>query len=116
MKSTSVVTLALLTALGLWSNAPAQAAEVTILVNQGAVSGVRDLAAAFEKASGHKVVVDFVGIPQQAEKINSETMAAIIKARPRRVIRLGRTTNHGRKISKTASEQTAAQKAGAMVR
>ena len=61
----SLITLGLLGALGLWSKAPAQAAEVTILVNQGALSGVRDLAAGFEKASGHKVVIDFVGIPQQ---------------------------------------------------
>ena len=41
---TSLISFGLLAALGLWSNAPAQAAEVTILVNQGAVSGVRDLA------------------------------------------------------------------------
>ena len=75
---TSLISFGLLAALGLWSNAPAQAAEVTILVNQGAVSGVRDLAAAFEKASGHKVVVDFVGIPQQAEKINSDAAGDLV--------------------------------------
>ena len=78
MKSTNVVTLALLAALALWSNTPAQAAEITILVNQGAVSGVRDLAAGFEKGSGHKVVVDFVGIPQQAEKINTDAPGDLV--------------------------------------
>ena len=37
----------------------AVAAEITIMANQGAVSAVRDLAPAFEKLSGHKVVVVF---------------------------------------------------------
>src|SRR4051812_44826891 len=36
----------------------AMAAEIIILANQGALSAVRDLAPAFEKASGHKVVVN----------------------------------------------------------
>jgi len=35
---------------------PAQAAEIVILGSQGNISGVRDLAAGFERASGHKVV------------------------------------------------------------
>jgi molybdate transport system substrate-binding protein len=35
----------------------AQAAELVILTNQGATPGVRELAAAFERASGHKVAV-----------------------------------------------------------
>ncbi len=35
---------------------PAQAAEIIILGSQGSISGVRDMAAAFEKASGHKVI------------------------------------------------------------
>ena len=38
----------------------AAAAEITILANQGAVSAVRDLAPAFEKASGHKVIISFL--------------------------------------------------------
>ena len=75
---TSLITLGLLGALGLWSHAPAQAAEITILVNQGALSGVRDLAAGFEKASGHKVVIDFVGIPQQNEKINTDAPGDVL--------------------------------------
>src|SRR5207253_7597933 len=75
---TSLLALGLLGALGLGTRAPAQAAEVTILVNQGALSGVRDLAAGFEKASGHKVVIDFVGIPEQAEKINSDAPGDVV--------------------------------------
>src|SRR6266404_5343878 len=37
--------------------AAALAAELIILTNQGATPGVRELAAAFERASGHKVTV-----------------------------------------------------------
>ena len=75
---TSLLTLGLLGALGLGTQAPAQAAEVTILVNQGALSGVRDLAAGFEKASGHKVVIDFVGIPEQARKIETDAPGDVL--------------------------------------
>jgi molybdate transport system substrate-binding protein len=64
--------------LALWSSRPLQAAEITILVNQGAVSGVRDLAAGFEKASGHTVIVDFVGIPEQTEKINTDAPGDLV--------------------------------------
>ena len=38
----------------------AVAAEVIVLANQGAVSAIRDLAPAFEKASGHTVVIKFM--------------------------------------------------------
>jgi molybdate transport system substrate-binding protein len=74
----NIITLSFLAAFGILGDRPAQAAELTILVNQGAVSGVRDLAAGFEKASGHKVVVDFVGIPQQNEKINTDAPGDVL--------------------------------------
>jgi isopentenyl diphosphate isomerase/L-lactate dehydrogenase-like FMN-dependent dehydrogenase len=41
--------------LGMASLGATQAAEVTVLTGQGVVSAVRDLAPAFERASGHKV-------------------------------------------------------------
>ena len=47
MERRNVVSLALIVALALWGNRTAHAAEITILVNQGALSGVRDLAAGF---------------------------------------------------------------------
>jgi molybdate transport system substrate-binding protein len=75
---TTLITLGLLSALGVPSHTPAQAAEVTILVNQGALSGVRDLVAGFEMASGHKVVIDFVGIPQQNEKIATDAPGDVL--------------------------------------
>jgi molybdate transport system substrate-binding protein len=46
----------LLGALGLMPRAAA-AADLVILTNQGATPGVKELAAAFERASGHKVTV-----------------------------------------------------------
>src|SRR5262245_40624502 len=48
------------------------------MVNQGALSGVRDLAAGYEKATGHKVVVDFVGVPEQAEKIKTDAPGDLV--------------------------------------
>ena len=38
---------------------PAQVAEITVLAGMGVISAVRDLAPAFEKKSGHKVIVRF---------------------------------------------------------
>jgi len=35
---------------------PAPAADLIILGSQGSITGVRDMAAAFERASGHKVI------------------------------------------------------------
>ena len=43
-------------AAGLSSPLPAHAADLIILGSQGSISGVRDMAAAFERASGHKVI------------------------------------------------------------
>jgi molybdate transport system substrate-binding protein len=55
--------------------APAASAEVTILANQGALSGIRDLAAAYEHASGNKVVVSFEAGNAMSQKINSDAPA-----------------------------------------
>jgi len=43
--------------LGLSGQAPAAAAELTVLGSQGSVPGASELAAAFARASGHKVTV-----------------------------------------------------------
>jgi ABC-type molybdate transport system substrate-binding protein len=47
----------LLGVLGSLPQGAAVAAELTVLTNQGATPGVRELAAAFSRASGHKVTV-----------------------------------------------------------
>ena len=65
-------------ALAAWTCATAQAADITILVNQGAVSGVRDLAAGYEKATGNKVIVDFAAGGQQDEKIRTDAPGDLV--------------------------------------
>src|SRR5438067_13942399 len=68
---TSLITLGLVAAVGLWDQAPAQAAELTVYLNQATETGVRELAAGFEKATGHKVNVSFQGGPALNQKIVS---------------------------------------------
>lgn len=58
----------------------APAAEITILANQGAVSAVRDLAPAFEKASGHKVVVKFMQGNAMNEAINTNAPGDVVSS------------------------------------
>ena len=68
---TTLLALSLFAAAGLISGGSAQAAEITVLLNQATESGVRELAAAFEKASGHKVIVSFQGGPALNQKVNA---------------------------------------------
>ena len=51
--------LSVVTAMAVWGQADVQAAEIILIANQGALSAARDLAPAFEKATGHKLVVSF---------------------------------------------------------
>jgi molybdate transport system substrate-binding protein len=78
MKLSVATQITFLAALAAWAALPAQAAEITILVNQSAVSGVRNLAAGYEKATGHKVVVDFVAAGQQDQKIKSDAAGDLV--------------------------------------
>ena len=52
-----VAAACILGVLGASAQGAARAAELTILTNQGATPGVRELVAAFERATGHKVTV-----------------------------------------------------------
>ncbi len=63
--------LSLAVALGMWSAGPADSAEITIFLNQATASGVRELAAGFEQATGHKVNVSQQAGPALREKIAS---------------------------------------------
>src|ERR1041384_464392 len=78
MKRTFVALIMSVAVLAAWNNTMAQAPEVTILVNQGALSGVRDLAAGFEKVTGHKVVIDFAGVAQQEEKVKTDAPGDLV--------------------------------------
>src|ERR1700748_577370 len=59
---------------------PAMAAEITIFANQGAASATRDLAPAFERASGNKVVVKFMDGRARGEAIKSNTPGDVVSS------------------------------------
>jgi molybdate transport system substrate-binding protein len=72
----------LLAAVGILTHATVQAAEITVLAGMGNVSGIRDLAPAFERASGHKVIVRFVPTADLPGVIDSNTPADVLTAGP----------------------------------
>jgi molybdate transport system substrate-binding protein len=57
---------------------PALAAEITVMTSQGCLSGVRDLAAGFEKATGNKVNVSFEAGNALNEKIDANAPADLV--------------------------------------
>jgi molybdate transport system substrate-binding protein len=59
---------------------PARAAEIVALGSQGNISGIRDLAAGFERASGHKVTA--IQERNVMEKVNSNAPADVVAANP----------------------------------
>jgi molybdate transport system substrate-binding protein len=76
----SAIMLGMIATLGIGAMGSVCAAEITVLANQGATTGVRDLAAAFEKSTGHKVTV----VPAQSaamnQKINANEPADLISS------------------------------------
>ena len=68
--------------LGMVSLGATQAAEITVLTGQGVVSALRDLAPAFERASGHKVVVSFESAPALMRKIDADAPADLVTQTP----------------------------------
>src|SRR5262249_44426205 len=65
------VMLSLVVALGAWDTGTACSAEITVFLNQATASGVRQLAAGFEKATSNKVNVSFQGGTALNQKIVS---------------------------------------------
>src|SRR5216684_3262047 len=63
-------------------HAAAVAAELVVLTNQGATPGVRELAAAFERASGHKVTVIQEDGAALERRLNSNGPADLITSNP----------------------------------
>jgi molybdate transport system substrate-binding protein len=59
---------------------PAHAADVIIYANQGAASGIRDLAAGYEKASGNKVVIVTAAGAAFNDKINNNEPGDVVTA------------------------------------
>src|SRR5215813_4432812 len=58
----------------------AQAAEILVLGSQGNISGLRDLAAGFERASGHKVTASQER--NVMDKVNASSPADVVTANP----------------------------------
>ena len=67
----TLLALALFAMVGIITGSSANAAEITVLLNQATESGVRELAAAFEKATGNKVIVSFQGGAALNQKVNA---------------------------------------------
>ena len=77
-----ILTLAL---LAISFAAPAPAAEITVLAGMGVISGVSDLAPAYERLTGHTVTVRFEQAAAMNEKINSGAPADIAALQPEQV-------------------------------
>jgi molybdate transport system substrate-binding protein len=71
----------ILAVLGM-SGLAAHAAEITVLTGQGVVSAVRDLAPAFERASGHKVIISYELGAALMNKVNSDAPLDIVTHYP----------------------------------
>src|ERR1700734_606479 len=71
--STKGVMLGLIAVVGIWCPEIARSEVITIFLNQATASGVRELTAGFEKATGHKVNVSFQGGPALNQKIVSNS-------------------------------------------
>ena len=80
--------------------AAAMAAELVVITNQGATPGVRELAAAFERASGHKVTVIQEDAAALERRLNSNGPADLITSNPAPIAELSR---QGRVVAGTAT-------------
>ena len=79
---TSDVAAVALGVMSVLSTGTAGAAELTVLAGMGVVSGVRDVAPAFERATGHKVIVSFESGPSLMQKVNAGSPADLVTHYP----------------------------------
>jgi len=77
-----ILTLAL---LAISFAVPAPAAEITVLAGMGVISGVSDLAPAYEKLTGHTVTVRFEQAAAMNAMINSGAPADVAALQPEQV-------------------------------
>src|SRR5258705_13985773 len=77
-KGMTMAVAGVLTAIAAWGQTDAQAADVIIYANQGAASGIRDLAAGFEKATGNKVVIVTAQGAAFTQKINADEPGDVV--------------------------------------
>jgi molybdate transport system substrate-binding protein len=76
--SMTVAAAGLLVMLGAGGGGAVQAAEVIIYANQGAASGIADLSAAYEKATGIKVVLVRAAGAAFMQKINNDEPGDVV--------------------------------------
>jgi len=81
----SMAVVGLVVMLSLLAQGSVQTAEVTVLGGMGVVSGLRDLAPAFEQMTGHKVIVRFEQTADLNQMINSGAPADIAALQPQQV-------------------------------
>jgi molybdate transport system substrate-binding protein len=79
---TIAVAATVLGVLNVLSPGAAGAAEIIVLTGMGVVSGVRDVAPAFERATGHKVIVSFEAGPSLMQKVNAGAPADLVTHYP----------------------------------
>jgi len=97
------LTIAAAAILAVASQGAAQSAEITVLSGMGSYSGVRDLATAFSKATGHKVNAVFE--TQLNQKLLSNAPADVVAAGPDQMQDL---VNHGKVVPGTDTPFTVA--------
>jgi molybdate transport system substrate-binding protein len=68
------------TMLSMFAGVPALAAEIIIFANQGAASATRDLAPAFEQATGHKAVVKFMSGAAMTEALKANAPGDVVSS------------------------------------
>jgi molybdate transport system substrate-binding protein len=78
MPSMAVIALVAIFSMAL----PAQTAQITVLAGMGVISGIRDLAPAFEQRTGHKVTVRFEQAADLTRLINTGAPADVAAVQP----------------------------------
>jgi molybdate transport system substrate-binding protein len=113
MRASDVATI-VLGVMSVLSPRVAGAAELTVLAGMGVVSGVRDVASAFELATGHKVIVSFQAGPSLMQKVTSNAPADLVTHYPEAIddlIKEGKVV--GRRVDFARAGVGVAVKAGA---
>jgi molybdate transport system substrate-binding protein len=77
-KSITMLVAGVVTAMAACGQTGVQAADVIIYANQGAASGIRDLAAGYEKATGNKVVIVTAQGAALMAKINGDEPGDVV--------------------------------------
>ena len=72
----------ILGALGALPQSATGAAELVVLANPGAMPGLRELAAAFSRETGHKVTIIQEGIPELERRLAANEPGDLISANP----------------------------------